>query len=95
MASTMGASSPLLLLPSAAVRKPTVVALGNFDGVHRGHQALLAEAVALAKELGATPYALTFDPHPATSTVRDPRRSATSTHRETTTSSCETVNTPS
>ncbi len=64
MASTMGASSPLLLLPCAAVRKPTVVALGNFDGVHRGHQALLAEAVALAKELGATPYALTFDPHP-------------------------------
>ena len=61
----MGALPPLLLLPNAAVRKPTVVAIGNFDGVHRGHRALLHEAVTLAAELQATPYALTFDPHPA------------------------------
>ena len=37
---------------------------------------------------------VTFDPQPATSTVRDPWRAATSTHRDTTTSSCDTVNTP-
>jgi riboflavin kinase/FMN adenylyltransferase len=55
---------PLLELPSASVERPTVVAIGNFDGVHRGHRALLAEAVRMADELGATPYALTFWPHP-------------------------------
>jgi riboflavin kinase/FMN adenylyltransferase len=55
----------LLELPSAFVERPAVVAVGNFDGVHRGHQALLAEAARMAGELAATPYALTFWPHPA------------------------------
>jgi riboflavin kinase/FMN adenylyltransferase len=41
-----------------------VVALGNFDGVHRGHQALIAEAGQRAKALGAPLIALTFEPHP-------------------------------
>jgi riboflavin kinase / FMN adenylyltransferase len=41
-----------------------VVALGNFDGVHRGHQALLADAGRQAKALGAPLVALTFEPHP-------------------------------
>jgi riboflavin kinase/FMN adenylyltransferase len=41
-----------------------VVALGNFDGVHRGHQALLAEADRQAKALGVPLVALTFEPHP-------------------------------
>ncbi len=41
-----------------------VVALGNFDGVHRGHQALLAHAVEQAKALGVPMVALTFEPHP-------------------------------
>lgn len=39
----------------------TVVALGYFDGVHLGHQAVLRAAVALARQRGATPAALTFD----------------------------------
>ncbi|MGW6277994.1 bifunctional riboflavin kinase/FAD synthetase [Kribbella sp. NPDC055071] len=44
---------------------PTVVTIGNFDGVHRGHQEVLAHAKALAAELGGLPVvALTFDPHP-------------------------------
>jgi riboflavin kinase / FMN adenylyltransferase len=60
----MSVPPSLLALPSAAVVRPTVLAIGNFDGVHRGHQALLAEAVRMARDLGATPYALTFDPHP-------------------------------
>ncbi len=43
----------------------SVLAIGNFDGVHRGHQALVSLAVADARSLGARPLALTFDPHPA------------------------------
>jgi riboflavin kinase/FMN adenylyltransferase len=41
-----------------------VVALGNFDGVHRGHQALLARAAELAGPRPASLVALTFEPHP-------------------------------
>jgi riboflavin kinase/FMN adenylyltransferase len=44
---------------------PSVVTIGNFDGVHRGHQEVLAHAKARAAELGGLPVvALTFDPHP-------------------------------
>ena len=41
------------------------VTIGNFDGVHLGHQRLLARARAGAAELGGEAVALTFDPHPA------------------------------
>lgn len=44
---------------------PSVVTIGNFDGVHRGHQAVLARVVSRAREAGASAVALTFDPHPA------------------------------
>lgn len=40
------------------------VALGSFDGVHRGHQALFAEAIARAHTRGARAVAATFEPHP-------------------------------
>lgn len=42
----------------------SVVTLGNFDGVHRGHRAVLAEVVARAAAAGLTSVAVTFDPHP-------------------------------
>lgn len=44
--------------------KKKVFALGFFDGVHLGHQALLKRACALAERLGATTAAITFDAHP-------------------------------
>lgn len=45
-------------------RQPTYVALGSFDGVHRGHQALLQAMVAKARMDGVRTAALTFFPHP-------------------------------
>jgi riboflavin kinase/FMN adenylyltransferase len=41
-----------------------VVAVGNFDGVHRGHQKILERVCRRAGERGGTPLVLTFDPHP-------------------------------
>src|SRR5574343_1450712 len=43
---------------------PSVVAIGNFDGVHLGHAALLRRLVAVAAERGLEPVVLTFEPHP-------------------------------
>ena len=44
-------------------RQP-VLALGNFDGLHRGHTKILERVVRQAAERGSTPVVLTFDPHP-------------------------------
>jgi riboflavin kinase/FMN adenylyltransferase len=43
-----------------------VVAIGNFDGVHLGHQAVLRDVAADAARRGAAPAVLTFSPHPVT-----------------------------
>lgn len=43
-----------------------VIAVGNFDGVHRGHQALLGKAKSLSEESGSPFGILTFEPHPRT-----------------------------
>jgi riboflavin kinase/FMN adenylyltransferase len=43
---------------------PSVVTLGNFDGVHRGHQAVLRDVREQADAMGARALAVTFDPHP-------------------------------
>ena len=43
-----------------------VVAIGNFDGVHRGHQAVLERALSEANERGVPALVLTFEPHPRT-----------------------------
>lgn len=42
-----------------------VLTVGVFDGVHRGHQQLIARAVELAKERGLPSVVMTFDPHPS------------------------------
>ena len=51
-------------LPNAASRAPCALAIGNFDGVHRGHQALLAQLRAGATALGVDAAVMTFEPHP-------------------------------
>jgi riboflavin kinase / FMN adenylyltransferase len=43
-----------------------VVAVGNFDGVHRGHASLIKRLVSLSKQLGGRSLVITFDPHPST-----------------------------
>jgi riboflavin kinase / FMN adenylyltransferase len=57
-------------LPPALSRP--VVAIGNFDGVHRGHQALIARAQELARRLERPCTLLTFEPHPADYFARAP-----------------------
>jgi riboflavin kinase/FMN adenylyltransferase len=43
---------------------PSVAAIGNFDGVHCGHRAILSAVVEEARKLGVRSVAITFDPHP-------------------------------
>ncbi|MEO7499461.1 MAG: bifunctional riboflavin kinase/FAD synthetase, partial [Casimicrobiaceae bacterium] len=50
-------------LPASA-DVPVALTIGNFDGVHRGHQAMLARLVEGAEDLRLAPAVLTFDPHP-------------------------------
>ncbi len=44
--------------------RPNAVTIGNFDGIHLGHQAMLARLTARATSIGAAPAVLTFEPHP-------------------------------
>jgi riboflavin kinase/FMN adenylyltransferase len=49
--------------PAGALRG-AAVAIGNFDGVHRGHKAVIAAALSRARSIGKPAVALTFEPHP-------------------------------
>lgn len=49
---------------SVAEHFATALAIGNFDGVHLGHQSLLSHIVKEAKRRGLTPAVMTFEPHP-------------------------------
>ncbi|MDR0933972.1 MAG: bifunctional riboflavin kinase/FAD synthetase [Burkholderiaceae bacterium] len=51
-------------LPADAATHPCALAIGNFDGVHRGHMALLEKTRQAAKRHGITSAVLTFTPHP-------------------------------
>jgi riboflavin kinase / FMN adenylyltransferase len=44
--------------------EPIALTIGNFDGVHRGHQAMLSRLLEAAEDLRLPPAVLTFDPHP-------------------------------
>ena len=50
----------------ASELKGGVVAIGNFDGVHRGHQAVLARATEISAAAGVSSSVLSFEPHPRT-----------------------------
>jgi len=50
--------------PAAAIPKGSVVAMGNFDGVHLGHRAVIAAALQMARTHGRPALAVTFEPHP-------------------------------
>lgn len=52
------------LPPGPGPFKRTVVTVGNFDGVHLGHRAILSRVCQRARELDSQPVAVTFDPHP-------------------------------
>ncbi|EJL87788.1 riboflavin kinase/FMN adenylyltransferase [Herbaspirillum sp. CF444] len=51
-------------LPNAESRAPCALTIGNFDGVHRGHQALLAQVREAASRLNLDAAVMTFEPHP-------------------------------
>lgn len=51
-------------LDGRAADAPAAVAIGNFDGVHRGHQQVVARLLAVAAEAGAVPSVMTFEPYP-------------------------------
>ena len=57
------ASDPNALREQGAWTSCTAT-VGNFDGVHRGHQALLSSTVKNARERQVPAVAITFDPHP-------------------------------
>ncbi len=61
----MGVFTYSLDAPMPAACRGGVLTIGNFDGVHLGHQALLAEAVRQARAHGTMSVAVTFDPHPS------------------------------
>jgi riboflavin kinase/FMN adenylyltransferase len=63
-AGTLGRAA--VLSPTDLLGHPSVVSIGNFDGVHRGHQHLVGGAVRRARALGVASVVLTFDPHPLT-----------------------------
>lgn len=51
-------------LTTVSVTRPTVLTIGSFDGIHRGHQHLIHQVVARAKELGTASALVTLHPHP-------------------------------
>lgn len=61
---TVTLSYPMLPETAAQWAQPQVVALGQFDGLHRGHASVITSAVALARQSGVPAAVMTFHPHP-------------------------------
>ena len=57
-------NTQILKSPENARFAGGVVAIGNFDGVHKGHQELLKKTKEIAQNLGVPANVLTFEPHP-------------------------------
>ena len=84
---TRSADLPMRLyrgLPASA-DQPVALTIGNFDGVHRGHQAMLSRLCEAAEDLRLPSAVMTFDPHPREFFAPDaapPRLSTTRTKLE-------------
>jgi riboflavin kinase/FMN adenylyltransferase len=68
MSETVSRPTPFIVSRNGAASdrlRGAVVAIGNFDGVHRGHRAVIAAALGAARMAGTPAAALTFEPHPA------------------------------
>jgi riboflavin kinase/FMN adenylyltransferase len=63
-------------------RTAVVASIGNYDGVHRGHQAILESAVKRARRLDLPAALITFDPHPLTIVAPDRRPDLVQTRRQ-------------
>src|SRR5215510_14685671 len=50
--------------PDPTTPRGTVVAMGNFDGVHLGHRAVIGAALRMGQAHGRPAFAVTFEPHP-------------------------------
>src|SRR3954464_10395533 len=50
--------------PASAIPRGAVVAMGNFDGVHLGHRAVIGAALRMGQARGRPAFAVTFEPHP-------------------------------
>lgn len=57
-------SYPFTNIAELAKDKPVAIAIGHFDGVHRGHQNVIRKAVSIAREQGMLAAVMTFAPHP-------------------------------
>jgi riboflavin kinase/FMN adenylyltransferase len=66
MSARAGVLAPHTLLTASPGLTGGVVTIGNFDGVHRGHTALLQAAMDAAEARGVAALVLTFEPHPRT-----------------------------
>src|SRR5262245_49995237 len=69
-------------LEDADVSRPSVVSIGNFDGLHLGHREILKTVVQRARELDAQSVAMTFSPHPIQFLLPDRAPRLISTHEE-------------
>ncbi len=78
----MESMSPFGISVEDLAGRPTLVAIGNFDGVHLGHRAVLSQAVHDALAQGLAPVALTFEPHPTVAVGRPPPACLTPVERK-------------